>query len=167
MSEFGLTASQRRWLRGKLNHCEDARHYRRLLAILEVDRGEPVAEVARRLAVSRQSVHNWVRLFRDDPLLSVLEDQPRRGRPTIRDESLRKALRKWLSKSPEKFGYPSASWTVPILLEQIRKNLRKEISDDTLRRELHDLDYSWKRSRYVLAPDPDREKKKADPAEFA
>lgn len=167
MSECVLTVGQRNRLLRKLNQCKDARHYRRVLAVLEVDRGQSVAEVARRLGISRQSIHNWIRLIRDNRLMSVVEDQPRTGRPSVRDELLRKALRKWLSKSPEDFGYLMSSWAVPILLEQIRKELGKEISDDTLRRELQNLDYSWKRSRYVLAADPDREKKKADPSELA
>jgi hypothetical protein len=31
-------------------------------------------------------------------------------------------------------------------------------ADDTLRRYLDELDESWKRPRYVLEPDPEREK---------
>jgi len=33
-------------------------------------------------------------------------------------------------------------------------------SSDTIRRRLHELDYVWKRPRYVLALDPEREKKR-------
>jgi uncharacterized SAM-binding protein YcdF (DUF218 family) len=42
----------------------------------------------------------------------------------------------------------------------------RAFSDDTLRRELHRLRYTWKRSRYTLDPDPEfGGKKEAHPVE--
>jgi hypothetical protein len=41
-----LTAAQRRQLRRLLQHRDEARLYRRALAILEVARGQPIAAVA-------------------------------------------------------------------------------------------------------------------------
>jgi transposase len=43
--------------------CQEARHYRRLLALQELDRGQPIAAVARSLEVSRQSVHTWIQTY--------------------------------------------------------------------------------------------------------
>jgi hypothetical protein len=37
------------------------------------------------------------------------------------------------------------------------------LSDETIRRELQRLGYVWKRGRYELEPDPEEEKKTADP----
>jgi len=58
MSIVQPTSSQRHRLRTQLHHATDASYYRRLLAILELDRGQTVAEVATSLQVTRQSVYN-------------------------------------------------------------------------------------------------------------
>src|SRR5438270_13463542 len=59
MASIQLTSAQRRQLRGQLREAEDASYYRRLLALLALDEGDSVAEVAERLGVTRQSVYNW------------------------------------------------------------------------------------------------------------
>src|SRR5262249_4984109 len=56
-------------------------------------------------------------------------------------------------------GYPHASWTVPLLQEVLEAATGLSVSEDTLRRALHRLDYVCKRPRYDLVPDPEREKK--------
>jgi hypothetical protein len=61
MDRLRLTASQRRRLRGGLREAEAAGPYRRMLAVLELDRGRPAAEVADLPGVTRQSVDNWAR----------------------------------------------------------------------------------------------------------
>jgi transposase len=101
---------------------------------------------------------------RADP--DVLADKPRSGRPSIRDDTLRNLLNQWLAESPEEHGYPANSWTVPLLAEQFRHVRGEQLSEDTLREELHQLGYTWKRARYVLEPDPEREKKTPDSQTF-
>jgi transposase len=170
MDEFRLTAAQRRKLRGELEHTRDVRVYRRLLALLEVEQGRTVSEVARSLGVTRQSVHNWLREYREQPRVESLQDQPRPGRPSLGDDSLREELRALLDQSPRAQGYLANVWTVPLLQEHLRHEREQSLGARTLRRELHELGYTWKRSRYVLAPDPEREKKTPDSsptAEFA
>lgn len=71
MDEFALTARGRKQLERTLHRTCDARVYRRTLAILEVGRGESVADVARMLGVSRQSVYNWLAEFVRASVLSV------------------------------------------------------------------------------------------------
>ena len=162
MDEFRLTVAQRHRLRGELERTREVRVYRRLLAILEVDQGRSVSEVARSLEVTRQSVHNWLRDYRDQPLVESLQDQPRPGRPSLWNDSLREELRALLDQSPREHGYGANVWTVPLLQEHLRHETERSFGGRTLRRELHQLGYTWKRSRYVLAPDPELEKKTPD-----
>jgi hypothetical protein len=71
-------------------------------------------------------------------------------------------VRRLLKHTPDQLGYFAVNWTVPLLQEELRHQLRRNLSGDTVRRVLHRLKYRWKRSRYVLMPDPEREKKTAD-----
>ena len=47
MSEAKLSKRERREIREILRQVRDARHYRRLLAILEHDAGTPIVDIAR------------------------------------------------------------------------------------------------------------------------
>src|SRR5438876_11070796 len=60
MSTVQLNSTQRRKLRIQLRCAEGASYYRRLLAILELDRGKSVASVAAALGVTGESIHNLV-----------------------------------------------------------------------------------------------------------
>ena len=159
MDRFALNARQREEVEGALVHCHDVRLYRRLLALLEVDQGRPVAQVARSLMVSRQSVYGWLQAYRTCACPAALAEQPRPGRPSWWDDDLRELLREWLAQSPDAHGYLATTWTVPLLQEHLRHVRGQSFGKNTLRRELHALGYSWKRSRYVLEPDPERGEK--------
>jgi transposase len=161
MSEVRLSSRERRQMRDRLCKTRDARHYRRLLAILEHDRGESITEIAQRLNVSRQSVHGWIARYGEQRCVDDLRDAPRPGRPARADDAFDAVLRTLLVLPPPQFGYRATHWTQRLLRDQLRQSLQQVYSDDTIRRGLHRLDYVWKRPRYVLAPDPQREKKNA------
>jgi transposase len=158
-----LTAAQRRRLRRQLHQTPDARVYRRTLALLEVGQGKPVADVARTLQVARRTVYYWVEAYAQGHDPAALIDAPRPGRPSLWTEEARSLLCELLAGPPDRRGYFAANWTVPLLREELRHGTGARFSDDTLRRELHRLGYAWKRPRYVLAPDPEEEKKTPHP----
>jgi transposase len=164
MSRFKLKHWQRRRLRQQLKTARDARTYRRTLALLELDRGRTAADIAEMLGVSRQSVHNWAANFARDPDPSTLADDERTGRPPVLAEQTESALRSLMPRSPQDLGYPDTDWTVPLLQRELEGGAGLQPSDETVRRGLHRLGYVWKRPRYVLDPDPEREKKTADSA---
>jgi transposase len=157
-----LTSGQRRRLRRLLDHAQDARLYRRTLALLEIAGGKPVAEVARTLGVSRRVVYYWLGQYveRRDPDDLAPDSGP--GRPTLWTEEARALLRELLAASPTDRGYYAANWTVPLFQEELRHGTGRRFSDDTIRRELRRLGYVWKRPRYRLDPDPDLGKKTAN-----
>jgi transposase len=162
MSRSTLTHWQRRRLRQQLKSTSDARTYRRTLAVLELDRGRSAADIAAMLGVTRQSVHNWAAAFAHDPDPSTLCDEDRSGRPALLAEQTDALLPSLMGQSPQDLGYPHTDWTVPLLQRQLEKGLGLRPSDETVRRGLRRLGYVWKRPRYVLDPDPEREKKTAD-----
>ncbi len=162
MSRLKLTHWQRRRLHQQLKSASDARAYRRTLAVLELDRGRSAADIAVMLGVTRQSVHNWAAAFARDPDPLTLCDQDRSGRPALLAEQTDGLLPSLMGQSPQDLGYPHSDWTVPLLQQQLEKDLGLRPSDETVRPGLRRLGYAWKRPRYLLDPDPEREKKTAD-----
>ncbi len=162
MSRLKLKHWQRRRLYQQLKSTSDARTYRRTLAVLELDRGRSAADIAAMLGVTRQSVHNWAAAFAHESDPAMLRDEDRSGRPALLAEQAEGLLPSLMGQSPQDFGYPHVDWTVPLLRAGIGEGLGLRPSDETVRRGLRRLGYVWKRPRYVLDPDPEREKKTAD-----
>jgi transposase len=162
MRTFRLTSRQRRSLLAQLKTARDARVVKRVFALLALDRGTPPMRLATTLGVTRQTLYNWINRFEIDGGADALADRPRPGRPTKWTESAVLFLKWSLEQRPDAMGYPSGMWTVPLLREHVASWMGIDVSDSTMRHELHRLGYMWKRPRYVLHPDPDREKKTQD-----
>ena len=162
MSQFQLESKQRRQLRRLLHGTSDLNTYRRCLALLEVDAGRAVADVARSLGITRQSIHNWIGRLREASRAEALVDRYGGGRPPLLGDEDRKRLVALLCHSPQHLGSPAANWTVPLLCEHLGFATGVRVSEPTMRRLLHRLGYVWKRPRYVLEPDPERGKKTTD-----
>jgi transposase len=167
MSELRLTAVQRRWLQAALKTPPTPGSYRRAAALLALDEGQSVGEVAELLGVSRQSVYNWSQAFAQSPRPETLYDDFGGGRPTLWTEKAQALLSECFRLRPEELGYAGMNWTVPLLRECLLDRTGLRLSDDTIRRQLQRLGYVWKRFRYVLPADPQREKKKRHSPAFA
>jgi transposase len=163
MKTLSLTGKQRRQLVRQLKSTHDVRLYRRTLAVLEYDRGKSIAEIARTLRVNRRSIHRWLDTYSESLAPDSLSDDERSGRPRRWTEDCSEWLQAFLRCSPAELGYYAANWTVPLLRDSLECSTAKRFSNRTIRRALQQLQYVWKRPRYVLAPDPEREKKTADP----
>jgi transposase len=167
MSQFHLESRQRRQLQSLLHETSDLNTYRRCLALLEVDAGRAVADVARSLGIARQSIHNWIGRIREASRAEALLDRYGGGRPPLLGDEDRECLVALVGHSPQHLGSPAANWTVPLLCEHLGRATGVRVSEPTMRRLLHRLGYVWKRPRYVLAPDPERDKKTPDRPEAA
>jgi transposase len=171
MDGLSLNARQRCRLQLEFRRAEEAAVCRRILAILEVDAGQPISGVAELLGVSRQCIYNWIENYaaRHDP--EDLAERERPGRPPRWTDEVRRVVQECVKWPPDSWGYQAVSWSVPLLQNWLVGQTGLTFSHSAIRQHLHRLGYTWKRSRYVLEPDPDREKKKADlpqnPALFA
>lgn len=162
MDGFLLSTRQRRRLQIELWRANDAALCRRILAILEVDAGKPISAVAELLGASRQSIYNWIEsdASRHDP--EDLADRERSGRPPRWTAEVQSVLQECLKWPPDCWSYQAVGWTVPLLQNWLIEQTGLTFSESAIRQHLHRMGYTWKRSRYVLEPDPQREKKKAD-----
>jgi len=119
MSGSRLSTRERRRVLNLLQRTDDAHLYRRVLAVLEHDRGKSVVEIAESLQVSRQSVYNWIGCFQHANDILKLVDAPHPGRPSDWMEEAEALLQVLLTHGPEQFGYYATYWTVPLLQEQL------------------------------------------------
>src|SRR5207245_1293839 len=100
-------------LERQLENTREANTYERTLALITLDDGESVEEVAHRLRVSRATVYNWMERYRNRPKAEALESHWGPGRPRLWDKESLRLLHSLLKQSPQDYGYPSAHWTVP------------------------------------------------------
>jgi transposase len=162
MSGLRLTAAQRRRLEHQLRTTRDAGLYRRTLAVLEAAGGRAISEVARLLRTSRRSVHHWIGAYERAREPACLADHRGGNHPSLWTEDLRAALHASLERRPDHLGYQAVEWTVPLLREHLARSTGRRPSETSIRRELHASGHVWKRPRYVLDPDPERDKKTPD-----
>src|SRR5262249_15981662 len=129
MSQLQRTSWQRHRLRRQLAATEDVRLFQRTLAVLEFDYGRPVADIARMLGVSRQTVYNWLEAYTDTCEPAALEDHRGRGHYRVLDEDAEHLVETLLARSPQELGYPHVSWTVPLLREALEIATGQRVSE--------------------------------------
>jgi transposase len=155
-----LSPAEHAGLRRIARSAEPSRVVRRALAILALNRGERVEHVARFLATTRQTVTNWRTAWQANPDRSTsLFDREHPGRPPEWTEERQALLEGLLDRLPEQFGYRARSWTAQLLMHTIDQLSGWQPSERSIRMELKNLGYVYKRPRYELEPDPQFAKK--------
>jgi transposase len=132
----------------------EAKALRRAQALLWLDHGESLVAVATRLAVTRQTVYNWVKHFhtrRPAALGERLADGLRSGRPPTVQERIDPLLEAVLPQDPRALGYRSTTWTAPLLTQYLRDSHALTVSRQSVSLALARLDVRWKRPRHRLA----------------
>ncbi len=91
-----------------------AKMFKRATALLEVDRGKSLGEVAQTLGVSYQSVSNWCKTYKEKGLL-MLEDAHRSGRPIEIDGGQRAKITALACSDAPK---GNSRWTLRLLADK-------------------------------------------------
>jgi transposase len=128
---------------------------RRAQALLWLAGGRSIPDVAKSLAVSRQTVYNWLRSFqlrrRDADILASLTDKPRSGRPTRRPrmpalptpEALDQMISSIINRDPRECGYRSILWTTMLLQQYLREVYSVKVTVAGVRSALTRLETRW------------------------
>ncbi len=119
------------------------------LALLNLDAGRAVAEVARLLLVSRQSLYTWRRRYGQGGVASlwVAAGRGRRGKADLRE------MAEYLRQSPRQFGLTQTRWSLKALAEVV-PSLRG-FSAFGVQKALRRAGYRYKRGQpYLHSPDP-------------
>jgi transposase len=155
-----LDPRERAELAGAASKEKRVRNWRRLRAVELLAEGRRPETVASMLGCARSSVYAWAKAWREKGLAG-LREAPRSGRERSLDGRAELLLEGLLQEGdPQKKGYRSTGWTVPMLKNELAK-AGYHVSERTVRRTLKRLGFRWKRPKYVLGrPDPDHERKK-------
>jgi hypothetical protein len=107
---INLSHHERSALEAALRGGADAKVFQRAQALLLIDEGAGVIEVAELLRGPRQTVYNWLLRFqtrRTRPVVQRLGDASRDGRPATVGELIDELLDEVLETDPCAFGYRS------------------------------------------------------------
>jgi transposase len=148
-----LSHEQVNRFRTELKRSRNSSVYKRATALLAANQGVTVSDIASLLGVTRQTVYNWIDAYSGNQRSANLNDAPRSGRPRLLTEAVDASIVTALESSPADFGYSSDRWNASTLRTHVSPLLSQEISNETLRRRLHRIGYSWKRGRYVRQPE--------------
>jgi transposase len=149
-----LTGKQRIELEHLLTRHTDSRLYQRAFALLLLDDGQSVEEVASSLRVSRQTVYNWAARFQqrhDLSLIQRLADAERSGRPVTIKGVVDPLIDAVIDSDPRDYGYNSTVWTAELLRHYLREQHRHEASLRSIGYALVRLRIRWKHPRHRLA----------------
>ena len=152
---MSLTAPQREELE-RFGRCGEPAYLRRKAwVLLNLDRGERVADVATQFRVSREALYQWQRRFRAQGIAG-LRIRPGRGRKPQADPQ---QIERYLRQSPRQFGVPRTRWSLQTLADTVPS--LKGFSPRGVQKALARAGYRYKRGQPSLhSPDPQYEVKK-------
>jgi transposase len=118
MALIALSDRQRVELEELVVCTPSAKERCRAQALLWLDEGNTVKEVADLLHVIRQTVSNWVGRFQERSGLDLrarLLDAPRPGRPRTGSGAVDRWIAPVIDSDPRALGYHATVWTAPLL----------------------------------------------------
>jgi len=107
-----------------------------------------VAEVARILDLSKQSVYNYIKAFLLKKLDSLKYKRPP-GRPRKLTKTQRKELSELIDKGPEAAGYDCGCWSTALIQDLILTRFGVEYSPHYVAELLKNMGYSYQKARFV------------------
>jgi transposase len=131
-----------------------------LHVLLLCARGKTPTQIADVLFCSRSSVYRIASAYRDGSLGLECGADGSVGPPvrtTVLLPWLRRSILAILNKPPSFYGWCRTRWSCATLALQLKANRGVEVSAETVRRWLHELDWAWKRAKLSAKDDdPDR-----------
>lgn len=115
-----------------LKSKEDFKTATRLVCLLQIAKGGSSRNAEELLLLSHNQICIWVKRFEKEGLPG-LTDKSKSGRKSrINDEQLNRLRHLVLKENPESYGYNTATWTAPLLVDWIKKDCNISYSDDAV-----------------------------------
>ena len=152
-----LDSTERKALEHLATWTRDAQQLRRAQALLWLDEGESVAEIADRLRLSRQVIYTWITQFharQGFDITARVAPGVRSGRPRTVQGRIAPLIAAVITCDPRDLGYRSTVWTAPLLTQYLQEEQALSVSRPSVSRALARLALRWKRPRHRLARRP-------------
>lgn len=121
----------------------------RLYAVYQVSLGQPSRKLEELYNTSFKQITNWVHRFEQEGI-EGLRDKEGRGRTARLSEEQRKSISVTLKEDPGKYGYNTASWTGPMLIEWIEKEYGIVYKKAQIYNIIKSLGFSYQKGRGVF-----------------
>jgi transposase len=108
--------------------------------------------IAAALFCSRTSVYRTVAAYRRG-LLDLGLDAEEAAPPRLARAGLKRSLLALLKRAPRVFGWCRTRWSCACLAAELQARRSVSVSQETVRRWLHEAGYVWKRARHVAKDD--------------
>lgn len=157
MALFDLSFRERQALEDLTIRTDEAKSLRRAQALLWLDDGDDVQEVAERLLVTRQAVYKWVSHFQACdrlPIAARVAEGQHTGRPRTVHGVIDPLLDAIIDGDPRDLGYRATVWTAPLLKQYLLDTHGLAVSRPSVSLALDRLRIRWKRPRHHLARRP-------------
>jgi transposase len=129
----------------------------RLYAIYQVSIGKPSRELELLYNTSFKQITNWVHRFEKGGIEGLV-DKPKSGRKSQLKEEQQKTLGIILKDIlPSEYGYNSATWTGPLLIDWIKKEYKIEFKKAQIYNIIKKLGFTYQKSKGIY-PETDEKK---------
>ena len=158
MTRLKLSDQRRVELGFIASHTPSTKQRCRAQALLWLDEGASVEQIAESLLVTRQTIYNWVDRLQERSGLDLsgcLADAPRPGRPRAGDGEVDSLIAQVIDSDPRELGYHATVWTAPLLRHYLKDRYAIAVSRKTISRAIARLGIRWKRPRHQLSLRPD------------
>ena len=159
MQSITIATRERKVLIGQMKReIKPSRRLRMHIILLASD-GRSPTEIARTLFRSRTTVYAIVARFIRERY-EAFDDRKRRGPAPLVDDSPRKPIEELTEEAlPAERGWLRSRWSCKLLAVELFKERALVVSQETVRRVLHQLGFRWRRPRPVPPPKDPKQKR--------
>jgi transposase len=126
----------------------------RLQALWWLSEGVPAVEVAAKLGRCRQTVAAFVERYNAHGLRGLRQVGRGPGRRAVLQRRHRTTVARWIRQGPRTCGYGVNLWSCKLLAHHVANTWRLRLSDESIRRLLHQLGARLLRPRHQLPAVP-------------
>lgn len=129
----------------------------RLYAIYQVSLGQPSRKLEELYNISFKQITNWVHQF-ENAGIDGLRDKEGRGRKSkLNASQLTRIKGLLLKQSPADYGFNTATWTGPLLIEWIKKQYGFEYKKAQIYNIIKSMGFSYQKGKGIF-PEADNQK---------
>ena len=148
-------------MEGRMANLKEGKEKIVLLACIKRKECKTIDMIAKELHRRPGTVRGWLVRGRERGL-SDLDDHKPPGKARLLSDAMIKTVQGWLSKSPTEFGSKKERWQSKMMKGVIYEKLGVVCSVDTVRRTMHGVDHSFRKSR----PAPHKSASEEEQKEF-